>query len=378
MPIDYEMLRVIWWLLLLVLIIGFAVMDGFDLGASVLVPFIGKTDTERRVIINTIGPVWEGNQVWFILGGGAVFAAWPYVYAVSFSGFYIAMFLLLLTFIMRPVAFKYRSKEASKTWRYTWDSILSISALLACVVFGVAVGNVIQGVPFHFDASLRTFYTGSFWALFNPFALLCGIMSLCMLVGHGASYLVCKTEGALALRAIRVGRYATLLSVILFALGGWWVDQGIMGYNISHITSHIADSNPLMKSVTMAIGGWMHNYATYPLMMIAPALGLGFGLLSCVTRHCARTALLLSAGHIAMVLTTVALSLFPFILPSSSNPNMSLTVWDASSSHYALFLMLIAVVVFLPIVLSYTAWVYKVLAGPVREKDIEDPTQHHY
>ena len=172
---DYEVLRIIWWLLLGVLLAGFAMMDGFDLGVAALLPFLGRSDMERRVIINTIGPVWEGNQGWLVLGAGAIFAAWPILYAVAFSGFYIAMLLVLLTIgIIRPVAFKYRSKLANKKWRYTWDTLLSFSGLAGSLLFGVAMGNVLLGVPFHFDDTLRNFYTGSFFDLLNPFAILCG------------------------------------------------------------------------------------------------------------------------------------------------------------------------------------------------------------
>ena len=179
---EYEIFRVIWWAILGVLLIGIAVMDGFDLGAAMLMPFIGKTDNERRVVINTVGPVWEGNQVWLILGGGAIFAAWPMLYAVSFSGFYFAILLLLLSLILRPVGFKYRSKLTNPSWRGFWDWALFVGGLVPALVYGVAFGNVLQGVPFTFDDTLRMTYGGSLLALFNPFALLCGIISVTMLV----------------------------------------------------------------------------------------------------------------------------------------------------------------------------------------------------
>ena len=152
---TYEILRLIWWALLGILLIGFAVTDGFDLGAAILLPFVAKTDAERRVAINTVGPVWEGNQVWFILGGGAIFAAWPPLYAVAFSGFYLAMFLVLCALILRPVAFKFRSKLAHPTWRSIWDWALFVAGLVPSLVFGVAFGNVLEGAPFRFDETLR-------------------------------------------------------------------------------------------------------------------------------------------------------------------------------------------------------------------------------
>ncbi len=157
MPLDYETLRVIWWVLLGILLIGFAVMDGFDFGVLMWLPWLGKTDIERRILINSIGPTWEGNQVWFILGGGAIFAAWPALYALSFSGFYLAMLIILLALILRPVGIKYRSKLTDSRWRSCWDSALFVSGIVPPLIFGIAVGNVLQGVPFHFDEFLSLF-----------------------------------------------------------------------------------------------------------------------------------------------------------------------------------------------------------------------------
>src|SRR5690606_31451181 len=176
--IDYETLRLVWWLLLGVLLIAFAVMDGFDLGTQTLLPFVAKSDIERRVVINAVGPVWEGNQVWLILGGGAIFAAWPPLYAVSFSSFYLAMFAILAALILRPVGFKYRSKRESETWRRNWDWALFVGGAVPTLIFGVAVGNVLLGIPFRFDNDLRIFYEGTtLFELLKPFALLCGLVS---------------------------------------------------------------------------------------------------------------------------------------------------------------------------------------------------------
>jgi hypothetical protein len=201
-PIDYEVLRLIWWLFLGVLLIGFAIMDGFDLGVAMLLPYVARQDVERRVTINAIGPVWEGNQVWLILGGGAVFAAWPPIYAASFSGFYIAMFLVLATLILRPVGFDFRNKIADARWRAFWDYALFAGGVVPSVVFGVAFGNLLQGVPFRIDSDLRIHYEGSgLFELLNPFGLLCGILSAAMLATHGAVYLALKTEGVVAQRA---------------------------------------------------------------------------------------------------------------------------------------------------------------------------------
>ena len=234
--ISYEALRVIWWGLLGVLLIGFALTDGFDMGVGTLLPFVGKTDIERRVAINTIGPVWEGNQVWFILGGGAIFAAWPPLYAVSFSGFYLAMFVILAAFIVRPVAFKYRSKRDDPRWRTAWDWALFASGTVPALLFGVAVGNVIQGVPFHFTDDLHTIYEGAWYmkfiGLLDPFSILAGVVSLAMLVMHGAAWLTLKADGVVQTRARSIGSKAALVAVGAYLLAGLWLVVGIEGYRI--------------------------------------------------------------------------------------------------------------------------------------------------
>ncbi|CCM76705.1 cytochrome d ubiquinol oxidase subunit II [Rhizobium mesoamericanum] len=378
--IDYEILRLIWWLLLGVLLIGFAATDGFDLGVGMLLPFVAKTDTERRVAINTIGPVWEGNQVWLIVGGAAIFAAWPPLYAVSFSGFYLAMFAILLALILRPVGFKYRSKRESARWRNNWDWALFIGGFVPSLIFGVAVGNVLQGVPFRFDPSdMRIFYEGSFFALLNPYALLCGLLSVAMLAMHGASWLVLKASGPVAERARSYGSLAALSVIVLFALGGIFLTLGVNGYAITSEINPAGPSNPLLKTATHD-GSWLANYGTYPWMMIAPLLGfLGAAAALLATR--ARwevAALLFSKLSIFGIISTVGLSMFPFILPSSLDPRSSLTVWDASSSHSTLFNMLVVVAIFLPIVIAYTAWVYRVLWGKVDEATVTDKSGHAY
>ncbi|TWB14764.1 cytochrome bd-I ubiquinol oxidase subunit 2 apoprotein [Rhizobium sp. ERR 1071] len=378
--IDYETLRIIWWLLLGVLLIGFAVTDGFDLGVGTLLPFVAKTDTERRIAINSIGATWEGNQVWLILGGGAIFAAWPPLYAVSFSGFYLAMFAILFALILRPVAFKYRSKRDSAGWKAGWDWALFVGGFVPSLIFGVAVGNVLQGVPFRFDDDMRIFYEGSFFALLNPYALLCGLLSVAMLVMHGAAWLLVKTDGVVAERARRFGTVAALVVIVLFALGGLFLWIGIDGYRIASAIDVEGPSNPLLKTVEHSAGAWLANYGSHPWMMIAPALGFlgaAVALLAMLGRR-EVTVLLFSKLAIFGIISTVGVSMFPFILPSSLDPRSSLTVWDASSSHLTLFIMLVVAVIFLPIVLAYTAWVYRVLWGKVDEATVNDKGGHAY
>jgi cytochrome bd ubiquinol oxidase subunit II len=373
---EYAFLRLLWWAVLGVLLIGIAVMDGFDMGSAILLPFVGRSDMERRIVINTVGPVWEGNQVWLILGGGAIFAAWPPLYAVAFSGFYLAMLLLLCALIMRPVGFKYRSKLEGSGWRNVWDAALFVGGLVPALVFGVAFGNVLQGVPFRFDDTLRMTYTGNLFGLFNPFALLCGLVSVAMLTMHGAVWLACKTEDTVQARARRAAMICGVVLAVLLVIGGIWAAQ-LNGYVVQSFAGVDAPSNPLAKQVARQAGALMSNFRATPFAAVVPALAIICALLTALLASLGRfrgLAFILSGLSVASVIATAGISLFPFLLPSSIDPNSSLTVWDASSSAMTLLVMTIATVILLPIVLAYTAWVYRVLRGPVTTKDIEaDP-----
>ena len=366
---EYEILRLVWWALLGILLIGFAVMDGFDLGTAILLPFVGRTDMERRIVINTVGPVWEGNQVWLILGGGAIFAAWPALYAASFSGFYLAMFLVLVTLILRPVGFKFRSKVENPLWRRFWDWTLFAGGVVPSLVFGVAFGNLFKGVPFGFDSDLRFHSTITLTSLLNPFALLVGLVSLSMVVLHGAAWLNCKTEGALQARARAIMPYAAIAFGVLFAIAGFWVTQ-LDVYRIVGAIAHDGPSNPLAKTVARLPGGWLGNAVAHPVLWLTVAIAYVGALFAVLLRARPGLAFVASALVPLGTIATAGAALFPFLLPSSSDPGASLTVWDASSSKLTLAIMLGAVAIFLPIVLAYTAWVYRVLRGPVRSSDI--------
>jgi cytochrome d ubiquinol oxidase subunit II len=377
---DYESMRLIWWALLGVLLIGFAVMDGFDLGVAILLPYVARTDVERRIVINTVGPVWEGNQVWLILGGGAIFAAWPALYATAFSGFYLAMFLVLAALIMRPVAFKFRSKVADARWRATWDAAIFVSGLVPALIFGVAFGNVIVGVPFRFDDTLRMTYEGGLFGLLNPFALVSGLVSVGMLTLHGASYLALKASGPVVGRAVMVARLAAPVTIVLFVLAGFWVAFGIDGYVVTSQLAHDGPSNPLSKQVARQAGAWLTNYHTFPLTMIAPVAAIAALAIAPAMLRAGRAGLgfIASGVGVTSIIATAGLSLFPFMLPSSLEPRASLTVWDASSSHLTLKIMLFVTVVFLPIILLYTSWVYRVLRGPITAAFVEGNSHSVY
>jgi cytochrome bd ubiquinol oxidase subunit II len=363
---QYETLRITWWLILGILLIGFAVMDGFDFGVAALVRVLGRDDDERRALLETVEPVWEGNQVWFILGGGAVFAAWPLLYAAAFSGFYIAMFLLLLSFILRPVSFSYRNKSANPRWRNVWDWLLTVTGVVPPLIFGVAFGNLFLGVPFRFDEELRMTYTGSFFALLSPFALLCGLISLVMILTQGATYAAMKADLSLAKRAASLARLFALVFLTSYVVAGAWLALGLPALSIVSNVAGDAPSNPLLKQVVVA-GHWFDGFTRHPAFWLAPALALisATGVLALTTFAKYRLAFVASSLTIVGTILSAGFALFPFLMPSSLDPNSSLTVWDASSSKTTLGLMLLSVVVLLPIVLAYTAWVYRVLRGRV-------------
>ena len=380
MIIDYELLKLIWWLFVGVLLIGFALLDGFDLGVGTLLPFVGRTDEQRRVILNAIGPTWEGNQVWFITAGGALFAAWPMVYATAFSGFYWAMLLVLFALFFRPVGFEYRSKVENTRWRSLWDWGLFAGGAVPALVFGVAFGNLLQGVPFHFDEFLRPYYTGSFWGLLNPFALLTGVVSLSMLVCHGAIYLQMRTEGDIAVRARQAVTWFGLLFLVVFGLAGVWQAYGIEGFRIVSMPDPGSVITPLDKTVEVAPGAWLVNFSRYPWMMTAPAAVFLGGALAILLSRAGRPGwgFICSGTAVAGVILTAGFAMFPFVMPSITHPDHSLTVFDATSSHHTLMLMFGAVVLFLPIVLLYTSWVYRVLRGKSTEEKIRTDSHAVY
>jgi cytochrome d ubiquinol oxidase subunit II len=371
--IDYPTLKIIWWLLVGVLLIGFAIMDGHDMGVGTLLPFVGKSDLERRVVINTVGPHWDGNQVWFITGGGAIFAAWPLVYATAFSGFYWAMMAVLWALFFRPVGFDYRSKIQNATWRSTWDWGLFIGGSVPPLIFGVAFGNLLQGVPFGFDAYLVSTYTGSFWQLLNPFALLAGVVSSAMITMHGGTYLAHRTEGVIQARAIKGAIGAALVLVLAFVAAGVWL-QWIPGFRITSLVDPAALPDPMNKTVVREAGAWMSNYARQPLLWLLPAMGVGGALLAVGLLLLRRTltAFVASALAIVGVIGTAGASMFPFIMPSSTLPAASLTVWDSVSTHLTLGIMFWATVILMPLIVVYTSWAYSVMRGKVTAAYIQE------
>jgi cytochrome d ubiquinol oxidase subunit II len=374
MLFDYATLKLIWWGLVGVLFIGFALTDGFDMGVGALLRYVGRNDDERRVAINTIAPHWDGNQVWLILAAGAIFAAWPITFGAAFSSFYWAMVLTLFALFFRPVGFDYRSKINNPVWRNMWDWGLVISGVVPPLVFGIGFGNLLLGVPFEFDSFLRLTSPGSFWKLFTPFTLLAGLVGLAMFTMHGATYLMLRTEGAVYERAKQAAHYTALAVLVSFTLAGIWVWLGVDGYVIQQMPAPDALPNPVNKVVTLGDGAWLHNYRQYPLSIAAPLLGLlgAFGVYKLAEKDKARLSFLNSSLSLVGIILTAGVSLFPFIMPSSLNPNHSLTIWDSASSHLTLNIMFWATMIFVPLIVIYTLWCYRALWGKVTVKFIRD------
>ena len=367
---TYAVLQCTWWLLLGVLLIGLAVMVGMDMGVGTILRYVGRNDIERRVAMNAVGPHWDGNQVWFVLGGGAVFAAFPLIYATAFSGFYVVMLLLLWSMIMRPLGFEYRSKLPSAAWRNAWDWALFISGLVPMVVFGAAFGNLFLGVPFHFSWNLTSEYTGSFFALLNPFAVLCGLLSAAMSVFMGAVTLMNRTTDAIYQRARTLAHIAPLAAIVLFALGGVWVSH-LEAYTLVSAPAPGVPQTPLQQTVAVN-GSWLVHFHQNPVLWLVPVLGfagLAAGWLA-VQKHCPLLAWWLGALAWIGVIGTAGAALFPFLLPSSITPSQSLTVWNASSSQLTLTWMLGFALVFVPLVLWYTSWAFYVMRGKVHAEHV--------
>jgi cytochrome d ubiquinol oxidase subunit II len=373
-------LKIIWAVLLGVLLTGLAVMVGMDMGVGSLLRFVGKNDAERRVALNIIGPHWDGNQVWFILGGGAIFAAFPTLYATSFSVFYVVMILLLFSMIMRPVAFEYRSKVDGKAWRETWDWAFLISGALPMIVYGAAFGNVMEGVGYHYSWTGQYYQDESFLSyLLNPFAVMCGVLSLSLSLYQGGTMLMLRGEEPIYGRARCFAIGGALVAALLFAVGGLWVAH-LNGYAFTSAVDPNMPPTPLNgPTVAVQAGAWMNNYHSYPILWVLPALGF-LGMLGGAAMAALRQPIigwwLGAVAWIGVIFTTGA-SMFPFLMPSSSNPDQSLTVWNATGSEYNLGWMLFFALLFTPIIIAYTSWCFYVMRGKVKTADITKNT-HGY
>lgn len=331
-------LNILWFILIAILYVGFFILEGFDFGVGMLLPFLGKDDTERRTIINTIGPHWDGNEVWLITAGGATFAAFPNWYATLFSGFYPALFLLLLALIGRGVSFEFRSKDPRPSWRNFWDWTIFASSLLASILLGVAFANLARGVPV--DAKMN--YTGNLWTLLNPYGLIGGLSTAAGFTLIGAIFLSLKTSGELMERTHAAAWRLWLPTVVLIAT------LLVATYFFTDIVAHLGIDPGVVPIASLAAlllaGYFIHRKMN----------GWAFGLM---------------AAHIALTLITCFLIMFPRLMISTTDPAFSLTIYNASSSPYTLKVMSIVALVFVPIVLAYQAWSYWVF----RKRILADP-----
>ncbi len=370
---DYFLLKCAWWLFVAVLVSGFMLLGGRDLGVAYLLLWSGKTDEQRQLILSSIGPTWEGNQVWFITAGGALFAAWPLVYAVAFSSFYYALFLVLFGLILRPPGIDYRDKLPTSSWRQSWDIALWLSGLLPILLIGVALGNAYLGIPFHFDGSLRSFYTGEFFALLHPFALLVGVVSLSLCTTQAALFLNMKiADITIQKRVQKFARFFGVLGLTAFGVCGFWLSF-LPGYKITQMGALNTALIPTHKTVVLENGAWLHNMHQYPLLTSGILVLIVLLTLGSVWISARKPKTALYGYSLSMVgtIAIAAIGLFPFILPSSSHPNHSLTAWDAVSSRTTLQIMFWVVIGFLPIVLAYTGYAYRMMSGSLSRKDLE-------
>ncbi|CAG2174232.1 unnamed protein product, partial [Oppiella nova] len=336
-----------------------------DIGVNILLVLIGKTEDERRLIINSVGPTWEGNQVWLVTLGATLFAVWPIVYATAFSSLYFALLIVLFMLILRPPGIDYRGKIDSPQWRALWDRCLFTSGLVLALLFGVAIGNLFVGLPFSFDNNMVVTYTGSLVSLISPVTLLFGIVSICMLIVQGAIFLQYKLENELAARAKLAVQTFGYSFIAVFIFTGIYIYLWLPGYELISI-GNINTSLAVTDKVVMPIkSGWLNNYAVKPTLWVLPICAIISTVLAMLSSKADKPKFGLAFNSVAIMNTvlTAAAALFPFILPSSSNPNHSLTIWDACSSYNTLGFTLLAVLLLLPIVLAYTVWVYRVMRG---------------
>lgn len=333
---SLQVLQTLWFVLVFVLLIGYAILDGFDLGVGVLHPF-AKDDREKRIGLNAIGPVWDGNEVWLLTGGGALFAAFPVVYATVFSSFYIAMMLLLAALIGRAVALEFRSKLASGAWRSFWDAVFFLGSALPAVLLGVAFGNILRGVPIDADGN----YTGTFWELLNPYAVLVGVLALMMFTMHGALYLAIKSEGAMHERLRRAVPWLWIIvAVLYFAL------TTMTMISLPYLFEQFLERQWMWGLGVVTLGALIATYAftrsdRLPLAFAASAITIG------------------------CMIALAAASLYPRLVPSLTNLNYSLTIENSSSSQRTLGVMLGVAGVGVPLVLVYTIVVYRIFKGKV-------------
>lgn len=360
---DYETLRLIAWLAIAILIIVFAIIDSHDMGVGILLPFLGDTDSERLTMISYISPQWNGSQVWLISSAAAIFAIWPAVYTIAFPGLYWAALLLLFALLLRPIAFGYRTKISTSQWRRCWDWTIFAGSAIPAILIGTAFGNLLLGIPFRLDSMMRATYEGNFFRLLHPFALLCGIVSLSLLVLQGSSVLAYRARGNLQISAIKAGRIAGLSLLLCLTITGIWVCS-LKGIIIDTMPGYNGIMTALMKTAYTETGAWFNNYQQYPILWSVPALVYIMITLTLYLQSVSKTAWACFTSTIAIAATvmTAVIVLYPFVLPSSIDPAMSITLWDGSASYYSLVIVLLVAFIVIPAIVTYSARSYYVMS----------------
>ncbi len=357
--LDYTLLKLIWWGIIGCIFILYSTTAGFDYGVTLIMPFL-RSEDNRRLALAASMPTWDGNLTWIVFAGGALFVVWPVVYATAFSGLYFAFFVVLWTMYFRPPGFDYRDRIDNPIWRRCWDFGLFISSLVPVAVFGIGMGNCFLGFPFHFDPfTMRDTYTGSFSDLFTGFTVLCAVVSLCMIVMHGSAYLQRRVEGALQNTARKLHLIFALLTFVFFTIALILVSMKMPGYHLISSPPH-PTVTPLDNVVKFEPLGWANSFADnswkiYPLMLTYAAFIIT--LWSSFLRAYA-TCFWSSACFIGGMICAAGSTLFPFIMASSTYPNQSLTVFNATSSEYSLRIMLYVGVVLFVVILCYKIFAY--------------------
>lgn len=374
--LDYAFLKIFWWVLIGLVLIIYATTAGYDSGITIIMPFL-KKEKDRQVVINTSAPVWDGNMTWIVFAGGGLFVIWPVVYATAFSGFYAAMLCILWTTFFRPTGFDYRSKINSHAWRRFWDFGLFISGAFPVWIFGVILGNCFLGFPFHFDSfTFRDTYAGGFNGLMTGFGILAGFVSLLMIIMHGAAYMQRRTEGHLRELGHKLFYFFAIWTLITFSIAGFMVAFSINGYTLISSPPN-ATLYPMNNVVSRGVGVWIDSYVNYPWKYYAPViayLSLFCSLWTNYLRWVVST-FWLSAVAVGGIITTAGATLFPFIMPSSTNPDQSLTVWNSTSSQYALDIMFYIGIALLVVIFCYKLFAFHTIWSKkqtVTEQDLAD------
>ncbi|QJC29948.1 cytochrome d ubiquinol oxidase subunit II [Enterobacteriaceae endosymbiont of Plateumaris sericea] len=379
--LDYDILRIIWWFLIGILVIGFLITDGLDMGVGILLFIIGKNNIERRIMINSIAPHWDGNQVWLITVGGALFAAWPIVYATLFSNFYIPMIIMLLSLFLRPVGFEYRSKIKDNKWQKICDILISIGSIIPPIIIGLAMGNLLKGIPFYIDKYFRIHSELNFLNLFNKFSIMISITSFIMFINQASTYLQFRiNDKYISYRTNIITQISSIMLIIFFILSFINTIFYIKGYKVNTLIENNFNNIINKKEILYSYGFWFSNFQKHYYLLIIPLLCLILPIFTIIFSRYKKKLMtfICSSLTIIFIVCTIGITMFPLIIPSNIMPSHSLTMWNATSSKLTLSIMLYAAIIFIPIILSYTFWCYKKMFFSLTREEIKNNTNNYY